>query len=187
MAVGDPPGVSGGLGGRGCVPMLSRAVFDPLLSPGHPQCPCAHSRQCVWGCRTGCWHPWGAPPNPDTLSPHQDPCRNHKTYREVLAKMKPPLIPFLPLILKGEGGHGGCLHPTVGWGPTAAPQPPPSPTTCPPDLTFLHEGSKTLLDGLVNVEKLVGASCWGGTWVRTPRVRTRAPTERGLGSPQGAE
>ncbi|NXT08653.1 RPGFL factor, partial [Prunella fulvescens] len=51
-----------------------------------------------------------------------DPCRNHKTYREVLAKMKPPLIPFVPLILK--------------------------------DLTFLHEGSKTLLDGLVNVEKL---------------------------------
>ncbi|KAM6107923.1 LOW QUALITY PROTEIN: rap guanine nucleotide exchange factor-like 1 [Pterocles gutturalis] len=51
-----------------------------------------------------------------------DPCRNHKTYREVLAKMKPPLIPFVPLILK--------------------------------DLTFLHESSKTLLDGLVNVEKL---------------------------------
>ncbi|XP_068775136.1 rap guanine nucleotide exchange factor-like 1 isoform X1 [Struthio camelus] len=51
-----------------------------------------------------------------------DPCRNHKTYREVLAKMKPPLIPFVPLILK--------------------------------DLTFLHEGSKTLLDGLVNMEKL---------------------------------
>uniref|UniRef100_K7F2X0 Rap guanine nucleotide exchange factor like 1 n=1 Tax=Pelodiscus sinensis TaxID=13735 RepID=K7F2X0_PELSI len=51
-----------------------------------------------------------------------DPCRNHKAYREVLFKMKPPLIPFVPLILK--------------------------------DLTFVHEGSKTLLDGLVNVEKL---------------------------------
>ncbi|XP_077662140.1 rap guanine nucleotide exchange factor-like 1 [Eretmochelys imbricata] len=51
-----------------------------------------------------------------------DPCRNHKTYREVLSKMNPPLIPFVPLILK--------------------------------DLTFVHEGSKTLLDGLVNVEKL---------------------------------
>ncbi|KAM8795253.1 rap guanine nucleotide exchange factor-like 1 isoform 2-T2 [Eudromia elegans] len=51
-----------------------------------------------------------------------DPCRNHKSYREVLAKMKPPLIPFVPLILK--------------------------------DLTFLHEGSRTLLDGLVNMEKL---------------------------------
>uniref|UniRef100_A0A8C2VUP4 Rap guanine nucleotide exchange factor like 1 n=1 Tax=Chinchilla lanigera TaxID=34839 RepID=A0A8C2VUP4_CHILA len=51
-----------------------------------------------------------------------DPCRNHKSYREVLSKMKPPVIPFVPLILK--------------------------------DLTFLHEGSKTLVDGLVNLEKL---------------------------------
>ncbi|XP_025947392.1 rap guanine nucleotide exchange factor-like 1, partial [Apteryx rowi] len=58
-----------------------------------------------------------------------DPCRNHKTYREVLAKMKPPLIPFVPLILK--------------------------------DLTFLHEGSKTLLDGLVNMEKLKESSVTG--------------------------
>lgn len=40
--------------------------------------------------------------------------------------------------------------------------PPPSPPRLSPDLTFLHEGSKTLLDGLVNVEKLVGAPCWGG-------------------------
>nr|XP_005898124.1 PREDICTED: rap guanine nucleotide exchange factor-like 1 [Bos mutus] len=53
---------------------------------------------------------------------HEDPCRNHKSYREVISKMKPPVIPFVPLILK--------------------------------DLTFLHEGSKTLVDGLVNIEKL---------------------------------
>ncbi|XP_026573289.1 rap guanine nucleotide exchange factor-like 1 isoform X3 [Pseudonaja textilis] len=51
-----------------------------------------------------------------------DPCRNHKSYREVLSRMKPPIIPFVPLILK--------------------------------DLTFLHEASKTLVDGLINVEKL---------------------------------
>lgn len=51
-----------------------------------------------------------------------DPCRNHKSYRDVISKMKPPVIPFVPLILK--------------------------------DLTFLHEGSKTLVDGLVNIEKL---------------------------------
>uniref|UniRef100_A0A7N5KN30 Rap guanine nucleotide exchange factor like 1 n=1 Tax=Ailuropoda melanoleuca TaxID=9646 RepID=A0A7N5KN30_AILME len=31
-----------------------------------------------------------------------DPCRNHKSYREVISKMKPPVIPFVPLILKGE-------------------------------------------------------------------------------------
>ncbi|ELK01546.1 Rap guanine nucleotide exchange factor-like 1 [Pteropus alecto] len=51
-----------------------------------------------------------------------DPCRNHKSYRDVISKMKAPVIPFVPLILK--------------------------------DLTFLHEGSKTLVDGLVNIEKL---------------------------------
>ncbi|XP_074835082.1 rap guanine nucleotide exchange factor-like 1 [Carettochelys insculpta] len=51
-----------------------------------------------------------------------DPGRNHKAYREALCRMKAPLIPFVPLILK--------------------------------DLTFVHEGSKTLLDGLVNLEKL---------------------------------
>lgn len=76
----------------------------------------------------------------------------------------------------------------MGWGTTAAPQGLPSPHTCLPDLTFLHEGSKTLLDGLVNVEKLVGASCWvGGTWLwDTPRVRTRVPTKGGVGA-LGAE
>ncbi|XP_038609789.1 rap guanine nucleotide exchange factor-like 1 [Tachyglossus aculeatus] len=51
-----------------------------------------------------------------------DPCRNHKSYREVISRMKPPVIPFVPLILK--------------------------------DLTFLHQSSKTLQDGLVNIEKL---------------------------------
>lgn len=32
----------------------------------------------------------------------QDPCRNHKSYRDVISKMKAPVIPFVPLILKGE-------------------------------------------------------------------------------------
>lgn len=60
---------------------------------------------------------------------------------------------------------------------------PPSPPRSSPDLTFLHEGSKTLLDGLVNVEKLVGAPCWGaggGMWPRDPRGEAREggePTE----------
>ncbi|XP_072927515.1 rap guanine nucleotide exchange factor-like 1 isoform X2 [Hemitrygon akajei] len=29
-----------------------------------------------------------------------DPSRNHKTYRDTIARMKPPLIPFVPLLLK---------------------------------------------------------------------------------------
>lgn len=73
-------------------------------------------------------HPvWGELPAP--LNPHrppQDPCRNHKTYREVLAKMKPPLIPFIPLILKGAMGDmgGGGSHCST-WGPPHFPNPPP--------------------------------------------------------------
>lgn len=44
----------------------------------------------------------------------------------------------------------------------AGPQPPSPELTLdlsvPLDLTFLHEGSKTLVDGLVNIEKLVSGS-----------------------------
>lgn len=42
----------------------------------------------------------------------QDPCRNHKSYREVISKMKPPVIPFVPLILKGER-HSRALLATL--------------------------------------------------------------------------
>lgn len=41
----------------------------------------------------------------------QDPCRNHKSYREVISKMKPPVIPFVPLILKGESSQMMLLYP----------------------------------------------------------------------------
>lgn len=103
--------------------------------------------------------------------------------------MKPPLIPFVPLILKGEGSLRAFS--SVGWGPSDAPQDPPHHPLSPPDLTFLHEGSKTLLDGLVNVEKLVGSR---GEWGRgTPRMRGgnspvgledwRTPSPEGLGLP----
>ncbi|KAB1265787.1 Rap guanine nucleotide exchange factor-like 1 [Camelus dromedarius] len=69
-----------------------------------------------------------------------DPCRNHKSYREVISKMKPPVIPFVPLILK--------------------------------DLTFLHEGSKTLVDGLVNIEKLVSDTANPSPHSVAEKVRT---------------
>lgn len=57
----------------------------------------------------------------------------------------------------------------MGWGLSDTPRdPPPHPVSL-PDLTFLHEGSKTLLDGLVNVEKLVSSR---GEWGKgTPRMR----------------
>ncbi|XP_066520463.1 rap guanine nucleotide exchange factor 4-like isoform X2 [Hoplias malabaricus] len=52
----------------------------------------------------------------------QDPSRNHRVYRLTVAKMEPPIIPFMPLLIK--------------------------------DMTFIHEGNKTFVDGLVNFEKM---------------------------------
>lgn len=114
------------------------------------------SALCGWLVGAPCVGGAAQAPDPPHRPP-QDPCRNHKTYREVLAKMKPPLIPFIPLILKGAvGGRSG--------GVLLLPMGPALTSLSPSDLTFLHEGSKTLLDGLVNVEKLVGAMPRGAQW-----------------------
>eukprot|EP00075_Anas_platyrhynchos_P027725 XP_027316978.1 rap guanine nucleotide exchange factor 4 isoform X4 [Anas platyrhynchos] len=51
-----------------------------------------------------------------------DPSRNHRAYRLTVAKLDPPIIPFMPLLIK--------------------------------DMTFTHEGNKTLTDNLVNFEKM---------------------------------
>uniref|UniRef100_A0A8C6PYJ9 Rap guanine nucleotide exchange factor 4 n=1 Tax=Nothobranchius furzeri TaxID=105023 RepID=A0A8C6PYJ9_NOTFU len=51
-----------------------------------------------------------------------DPTRNHRAYRLTVSKLEPPIIPFMPLMIK--------------------------------DMTFTHEGNKTLIDSLVNFEKM---------------------------------
>ncbi|KAK0153464.1 Rap guanine nucleotide exchange factor 4 [Merluccius polli] len=51
-----------------------------------------------------------------------DPSRNHRAYRLTVTKLEPPIIPFMPLLLK--------------------------------DMTFTHEGNKTLIDNMVNFEKM---------------------------------
>ena len=33
----------------------------------------------------------------------QDPSRNHRAYRLTVAKLEPPIIPFMPLLIKGQG------------------------------------------------------------------------------------
>uniref|UniRef100_A0A670III1 Ras-GEF domain-containing protein n=1 Tax=Podarcis muralis TaxID=64176 RepID=A0A670III1_PODMU len=58
-----------------------------------------------------------------TMERMLDPSWNHRVYRLAMAKLTPPLIPFMPLLLK--------------------------------DLTFIHEGNCTLVENLVNFEKLV--------------------------------
>uniref|UniRef100_A0A8B9SSM4 Rap guanine nucleotide exchange factor 4 n=1 Tax=Anas platyrhynchos TaxID=8839 RepID=A0A8B9SSM4_ANAPL len=57
-----------------------------------------------------------------SLSGISDPSRNHRAYRLTVAKLDPPIIPFMPLLIK--------------------------------DMTFTHEGNKTLTDNLVNFEKM---------------------------------
>uniref|UniRef100_A0A8C3M655 Rap guanine nucleotide exchange factor 3 n=1 Tax=Chrysolophus pictus TaxID=9089 RepID=A0A8C3M655_CHRPC len=59
-----------------------------------------------------------------------DPSWNHRVYRLAVAKLSPPIIPFIPLLLK--------------------------------DLTFIHEGNRTLAENLINFEKMVsGGGGWG--------------------------
>uniref|UniRef100_W5ML55 Rap guanine nucleotide exchange factor 4 n=1 Tax=Lepisosteus oculatus TaxID=7918 RepID=W5ML55_LEPOC len=53
-----------------------------------------------------------------------DPSRNHRAYRLTVAKLDPPIIPFMPLLMKAL------------------------------DMTFTHEGNKTFIDSLVNFEKM---------------------------------
>lgn len=59
----------------------------------------------------------------------------------------------------------------------------------PLDLTFLHEGSKTLVDGLVNIEKLVSGTdnpspmSWGGL-ASSPSLGTPLKTAAFLHSAQ---
>uniref|UniRef100_A0A8C0WNY5 Rap guanine nucleotide exchange factor 3 n=1 Tax=Castor canadensis TaxID=51338 RepID=A0A8C0WNY5_CASCN len=52
----------------------------------------------------------------------EDPSWNHRVYRLALAKLSPPVIPFMPLLLK--------------------------------DMTFIHEGNHTLVENLINFEKM---------------------------------
>lgn len=89
----------------------------------------------------------------------QDPSLNHKAYREAFKRMKPPKIPFMPLLLKGSISSSYTYTHTarldfvvvVFMNDTAVP--------CFNilDITFIHEGNKTFHDNLVNFEKLVSA------------------------------
>lgn len=38
----------------------------------------------------------------NTLVSPKDPSRNHRAYRLTAAKLEPPVIPFMPLLIKGN-------------------------------------------------------------------------------------
>ncbi|XP_017586224.1 PREDICTED: rap guanine nucleotide exchange factor 3 [Corvus brachyrhynchos] len=87
---------------------------------------------------------------PAPLRP-QDPSWNHRVYRLAVAKMSPPIIPFVPLLLK--------------------------------DMTFIHEGNRTLAENLINFEKMhmmaktvrVLQRCRGHAHAPLSPLRNRSP------------
>ncbi|XP_067400676.1 rap guanine nucleotide exchange factor 3 isoform X1 [Emydura macquarii macquarii] len=80
-----------------------------------------------------------------------DPSWNHRVYRLAIAKLTPPIIPFVPLLLK--------------------------------DLTFIHEGNRTLAENLINFEKMrmmakavrVIHHCQSHTCAPVSPLRSRSP------------
>ncbi|XP_042668973.1 rap guanine nucleotide exchange factor 3-like [Centrocercus urophasianus] len=80
-----------------------------------------------------------------------DPSWNHRVYRLAVAKLSPPIIPFVPLLLK--------------------------------DLTFIHEGNRTLAENLINFEKMhmmaktvrVLQRCRGQAHAPLSPLRNRSP------------
>ncbi|XP_058717242.1 rap guanine nucleotide exchange factor 3 isoform X4 [Poecile atricapillus] len=80
-----------------------------------------------------------------------DPSWNHRVYRLAVAKMSPPIIPFMPLLLK--------------------------------DMTFIHEGNRTLAENLINFEKMhmmaktvrVLQRCRGHAHAPLSPLRSRSP------------
>ena len=69
-----------------------------------------------------------------------DPSRNHRVYRSTLTRLTPPIILFMPLLLKGSISSLSQSFSIIFH----------------LDLTFIHEGNKTyLIEGLVNFEKMV--------------------------------
>ncbi|NWU88451.1 RPGF3 factor, partial [Upupa epops] len=80
-----------------------------------------------------------------------DPSWNHRVYRLAVAKLSPPLIPFVPLLLK--------------------------------DMTFIHEGNRTLAENLINFEKMhmmaktvrVLQRCRGQAHAPMSPLRNRSP------------
>uniref|UniRef100_A0A8B9UPJ0 Rap guanine nucleotide exchange factor 3 n=1 Tax=Anas zonorhyncha TaxID=75864 RepID=A0A8B9UPJ0_9AVES len=81
----------------------------------------------------------------------EDPSWNHRVYRLAVAKLSPPIIPFVPLLLK--------------------------------DMTFIHEGNRTLAENLINFEKMhmmaktvrVLQRCRGQAHAPLSPLRSRSP------------
>lgn len=96
--------------------------------------------------------PLCCPISPRPSACPQDPSWNHRVYRLAVAKLSPPIIPFVPLLLKGAS-HGSVHAGDRETKPSAHPDP-PTPLSA-ADMTFIHEGNRTLAENLINFEKMV--------------------------------
>ena len=74
-----------------------------------------------------------------------EPSRNHRAYRIAVGKLQPPILPFMPLLLKGTLNFRYLFKPYFQLSLCVF-----------KDMTFTHEGNRTLLDsaGLINFEKM---------------------------------
>lgn len=76
-----------------------------------------------------------------------DPSRNHRKYRVFVEGLSPPIIPFMPLLLKGSffiilvDFYVNKFSYNL-------------------DMTFTHEGNKTFNNQLLNFEKMVLFFCF---------------------------
>ncbi|ELK08433.1 Rap guanine nucleotide exchange factor 3, partial [Pteropus alecto] len=101
--------------------------------PAQGQSPCLSWESC-WGRGSHLRAVTAPSASPSQRLPHKvrklysalerllDPSWNHRVYRLALTKLSPPVIPFMPLLLK--------------------------------DMTFIHEGNHTLVENLINFEKM---------------------------------
>jgi Rap guanine nucleotide exchange factor 4 len=77
-----------------------------------------------------------------------DPTRDHRQYRLMVERLQAPIIPFMPLILKGTflkilASYSYIFIAVFFFSRIEL------------DMTFTHEGNKTFFNNLVNFEKMV--------------------------------
>ena len=76
-----------------------------------------------------------------------DPSRNQKVLRAYQSKLPRPVVPFMPLVMKGLPHN---LPLSLSLSVTQF-------ILIVADMAFLHEGNETMIEGLVNFEKMVSS------------------------------
>ena len=86
----------------------------------------------------------------DSFDAITDPSRNQKVLRAYQSKLPRPVVPFMPLVMKGEPQISCSLSPLSDVETSSI-----EILVSLADMAFLHEGNETMIEGLVNFEKMV--------------------------------